>query len=671
MKKSYLMLAALAAGSCFVSCEEEYSEPSMKGQPVINTTDAIKAYFGDSIKLAVNVKDASNVNLSTLSARLLFADEPVDQQVIRTKNDGEYTVKLAIPFVAKNKGGNADLELVLENVTGAKDTKTITVSVARPDYEYILLVDAEGNEQKMTKTENEYEYAITADFEKKQPSMIKLPKYGENGNEIMLGYSAGQVEINGDKMIPFSNSSAGKYTISFNTFDFSAAPFIVVSNFVDFADNVADVAFEQGEDITFGDPSAIEGLWMDPDYFVKNGSKYSFNAVSGTYRLEIDEKFGYIRVYAIDGGEPAALSSNATGALWAVGEGIGKPTAKGHSGWDPSTTHAICMAEVKPSVFQLTLVGGTMVGTESINFKFFGGLGWANEFGPDRISSTSDVVLVGNKETNGKDNGNLFLAEGATLDANGIYVFTVDMTAGQNNAVLSVEKVGDVQVEASDAVIVNGTEMTTLDNAEYTATVSLSQGDAIKFTGIDNLADFWVDADYFNGDINALKLNAVSGEYKITVDKALKIISAVSTANTLSEDGHGTIWNLGWGLGKVSLAEQPGWNPGKGIPFAEVAPGVFQMTGVAGEEGDETLGVRIRANKGDWDCKFFHQDGWGGEFAEDKGNNLTVAEECADIVSTGSGNLSLLADLEKGATYVMTVDLTAGVDKGVFSIVKK
>jgi hypothetical protein len=55
------------------------------------------------------------------------------------------------------------------------------------------------------------------------------------------------------------------------------------------------------------------------------------------------------------------------------------------------------------------------------------------------LSSESDIVFVGNG-TNGRDSGNLGLVEGTTLEVGATYVFTVDLSAGNNSGVLSVVK---------------------------------------------------------------------------------------------------------------------------------------------------------------------------------------------------------------------------------------
>ena len=102
------------------------------------------------------------------------------------------------------------------------------------------------------------------------------------------------------------------------------------------------------------------------------------------------------------------------------------------------------MAPVGEKTYQVTFtVGKQLKGGTSTNFKFFGQAGWGTEFkgtaADYHLSSTSDVFLVGDG-TGGHDDGNIYLGEGVELMNGETYVLTIDLSAGTNNAVLSVEK---------------------------------------------------------------------------------------------------------------------------------------------------------------------------------------------------------------------------------------
>lgn len=74
-----------------------------------------------------------------------------------------------------------------------------------------------------------------------------------------------------------------------------------------------------------------------------------------------------------------------------------------------------------------------------INFKFFHQKDWGGEFGSQTLTTVSDIVFVGDG-TNGRDNGNMGLVAGSELEAGAAYIFTIDLSAGVDNGVLTVVK---------------------------------------------------------------------------------------------------------------------------------------------------------------------------------------------------------------------------------------
>lgn|SRR5690554_4608458 len=97
------------------------------------------------------------------------------------------------------------------------------------------------------------------------------------------------------------------------------------------------------------------------------------------------------------------------------------------------------MAPIGDKKYRITLVAGESINDEEINFKFFHQKDWGGEYGSQSLTTESDVVFVGNG-TNGRDNGNLGLVENTSLEVGATYVFTVDLSAGNDNAVLTVVK---------------------------------------------------------------------------------------------------------------------------------------------------------------------------------------------------------------------------------------
>ena len=88
-----------------------------------------------------------------------------------------------------------------------------------------------------------------------------------------------------------------------------------------------------------------------------------------------------------------------------------------------------------------------------------------------------------------------------------------------------------------------------------------------------------------------------------------------------------------------------------------------------------TVGKQLRAT--DVNFKFFGQANWGIEF-KGKDNSHLISTE-SEVFGIGDGNghdngnvyLKDGVELKDGETYVLTVDLTAGVDKAVLKVEKK
>ena len=134
----------------------------------------------------------------------------------------------------------------------------------------------------------------------------------------------------------------------------------------------------------------------------------------------------------------STLQPDGTGAIWIIGDQVGKPSyTTNHVGWEPPK--ALCMAPIGDKKYRITLVAGESINDEEINFKFFHQKDWGGEYGSQSLTTESDVVFVGNG-TNGRDNGNLGLVENTSLEVGATYVFTVDLSAGNDNAVLTVVK---------------------------------------------------------------------------------------------------------------------------------------------------------------------------------------------------------------------------------------
>jgi len=410
------------------------------GNPMLNLVEEISsAFFGDSLQFIVEVSD--NVPLSILNACLYFGDEKVSETTIRTKTDGEYTGKLFIPYYANIPNGVATLMLMLKDTHLSSVTKSFNVNISRPDYPYLILVTS--NTVYSMERVGLYQYAATEAFPSSELSAyIKTPVVTRWGNEVTFGWEGGSITQGSTNNIPFTSDEGGKYSVTFNTLTYQAAPFfeILFNNqkmeMLDKENFKIDVNLTKGQEITFSGIN-IADWWIDPDYLIKvSDNRFTFVPGDGKYRVTANTKFRYFKVEVMSGNDLATLQPDGTGAIWVIGQDVGKPSvADNEVGWN--TDKALCMAPIGNKKYQLTLVGGQTVNTHGINFKFFHQKGWGGEFGGDDVTSTSDLIYP---NPGPSDSGNLRLFEGKTLEYGATYVFVLDVSGGNTNAVLSVTK---------------------------------------------------------------------------------------------------------------------------------------------------------------------------------------------------------------------------------------
>jgi len=398
------------------------------------------AQFGDSLQFTVNVND--NVPLSTLKARLFFGEEMVSETVIRTKTNDDYTGKIYVPYYANIPNGKATLRLIMQNIHFTITEQEFEVSLTRPDFPYLTLITADKEYRMEREAINQYK--LTTELPRKIKGYIQAPAVGKWGNEIDFGWVENAVKEHSTTGIPFSNSDEGVYSITFNTLTYEASPFIIAyaindqkMDRVDDNNYKADLALTKGQDIIVEGFDGFETWWLDPNFFKKeSGGQIAFTAIDGNYRIEANIQHQYLTVEVLDSSnKPASLQADGSGAIWVIGEGVGYPTTANAVGWN--TSKALCMAPLGNKKYEITFVAGKTLKADNINFKFFFQKGWGSEFGSARLSTESDLVYIISAT---QDNGNLRLLEGKTFEENKTYAFIIDLTAGNDNAVLTLEK---------------------------------------------------------------------------------------------------------------------------------------------------------------------------------------------------------------------------------------
>lgn len=680
MKTIKYIILTIAGASLLNSCSDDdfnAGNPTMSPKTEIST-----AMFGDSLTFTVNATDA-DVPLSTLKAQLFYGDDMVSETVIRTKTNADYTGKIFVPYYANVPNATATLKLVLQNINFTITEKEYDLPLTRPDFEYLTLVteelDEEGNniEYRMERTDL-YQYAVTAKFPQKVRAYIKSSKAGPNGNEMIFGWESNAVKEGTTTSIPFSNSSAGTYTIAFNSFSYEANPFVKLlvngkeMEMVDENNYKIDLALSANQQIEITGIPDMNDWWIDPDFLTREADgKLKFIPLSGDYRITANFTYEYFMVEPLKDGAYATLQTDGTGAIWIIGDGVGKPSTNNGVGWNEKK--AIPMASAEKGKYYITFVAGKSVSKDDINFKFFHQKDWGGEFTNLTLTTTSDIIFVGDGQQHGsikRDPGNLGFIDGKTFDEAGIYKFTMDVTAGIDKAVLTVEKEGTEVPPAFEAIF-DGTSMEAVSANTYKVEKEFTQGQEIEVSGISRFSTWWIDPDYFTLEDNGkLKFLPLTGKYRVTANTELKYFQVEAMLGndlaTLQPDGSGAIWVIGDDIGKPSLANQIGWNAGKGICMAPIGNKKYQLT--------VETGVNVNTNSINF--KFFYQKGWESEFTSE---TLSTTSDIIfvglgdDINGRGDGNLGISPGktLSKDKQYVFTLDLSAGNDKAILTLTEK
>ena len=671
----YIALSLLAA-ACTTACKDDPELLTTDVGPEMTAVSSdASGVFGGKVGFEATMTD--RYALSTLKAQIFFDDEMVAEEVIRTKENGTYSGTVTLPFYNNVPDGEATLRLVGQNVRFGQTFVERPLAASRPKPDHLVFVLGE-QEYRMEPTGVDYEYAVTADFPQKPQGYITTPDLDGQGSVVTFGYSSEQGGIVSDSTepIPFANSNAGEFTVTFNLKSFEGSPFIkLLFNDAEMTmvdnDNYSIVTtLTQNQTYTLTGVSDFADWDIDRDFFERadasNPEALTFLPMSGMYKVTANFKHSYLRIEAMKSAtELATLNEDGSGAIWAIGGmSVGKPTLKNAASWSPEQG-GMCLARVADKKYQLTFVAGVSIDASSFDFKFFHQKTWGGEFGGDDISTASDLVKI-------SDSGNLGLAEGKTLDLGGIYRFTVDISGGNTAAVLTVEKVGEQELPPAD-ITVNGTKMTQLDMDNYQVDLDLTQGQTLTLGGADAFTPAWINPDFFEAaSATSVKLVPVSGKYRITANLATKVIDALvlnadgSGLATLSDDGHGAVYFIGYGIGSPAAADEPGWTTEKGVCVPEAASGIYRMTAQAGVEGSTVLGQRFRVSG--WSGKFFKNRGWDG-----LGTFSLAAGTEVFFSIAGDGNIEIAqgVTLEEGATYELTLDVTGGNDHPVVSLVKK
>ena len=661
MNRTIKLFAVAALSLLALGCVKE--TPSFdyadKG-PVISGLDCSQsAYMGEVWHYSINVTDAS-YKLSTMTVQILFDETVVAEDVVRTKEQGNYKGTIQIPLLAKIPDGDATVKFTAQNVGLAKTTFEQTISVKRPDFATITLIN-DGKEYTMTK-ESGYKYSVTAAFPQSLKALVKTPAVNAAGDVITIGWSGSALSATSTNDIPIYNGSAGIYTATIDLYELSAGPFGTTS--VAFSEANPDVTMQLCQNTKML-ISGLEGWNHDVDWFDVDGTTIVFKGMSGNYKLAADYSNKFLRVDPVDDEGNYYGSYNADEglkAIYCIGAGMGKKGIQ--YSWN-TTAGAWPMVQTEEGIYKITFKAGRDI-AEGSNFKFFFQRGWGGEFKKANYAS----IELGSWFAIPGDDGNLNCNK---VSLGKGYEITIDVTAGTDAAKISA---AEVELPAEGLQIdINGAAASMIDDVHYcVASVKLGKGDAVNVNGVD-ISTWWPDPDYLYID-GGLKFGAMEGYYMVDLylDKGyatFKRLTGENGSKATTTDGH-ACWLMAWGLANWKYSNdgvadsddnQLAFNPGSSYCMAEVENNVYQFSGYAVENTDtETLGGRFRYDY--MSAKYFGQDSWGNEKGKIMGSENTVeyTARALELLAekTGGDNLELASGvtLELGAFYVLTFDFS-------------
>lgn len=222
MKHIRYYIMALLALPLMASCgEDDYSAPTPAGNPVMSyTAPAAAVWMGDEVEVKVNCKDDGGVALSTLKANLLFSGQSVDETTIRTKEAGEYTVKLKVPYAQNVPDGKVDIQLTLQNVSTKSNTETLSFDIKRPHFNNLQFVSADGVKYDMTEKSDFVYQAVL-------PSSKKTFKgyFATKDGKFVFGSSTGKdISLGETGNFNFTSENMSDVVVTFDAKNYTAGP---------------------------------------------------------------------------------------------------------------------------------------------------------------------------------------------------------------------------------------------------------------------------------------------------------------------------------------------------------------------------------------------------------------------------------------------------------------
>ncbi|MDY3893246.1 MAG: DUF5121 domain-containing protein [Candidatus Cryptobacteroides sp.] len=264
---------------------------------------------------------------------------------------------------------------------------------------------------------------------------------GQDGSGEWYFYDSSRengISMNSDSDHKWEIENAGYYTLEFN---YKAKPMTFVitpkeslditlnGQALKYAGNnqyTIETSFKKGEIFTLAGCKNLEYVYMDPDFLIKEGDSYKFNAVDGTYKFILNLQSQDI-TYADDAGKNMVASwtlfqglnnDGIYSTLILAGNGIGNLTvnSKNQPGWSVTSPVQPYMAEIEKGIYQFT---GVYCGywewqkpynrwTWNLDFKYFGNTGWGDgtENGVNLVDNTGKIQQTSAGNLTWKDSNN-------------------------------------------------------------------------------------------------------------------------------------------------------------------------------------------------------------------------------------------------------------------------
>ena len=247
------------------------------------------------------------------------------------------------------------------------------------------------------------------------------------------------ISMNADGNKQWYLAEAGYYTLEFN-YKSSPMTFTVTKkDHLDLTVNgeplkyagnnqyTIETSFKKGVSFTLAGCKNLEYVHMDPDFLIKEGDSYKFNAVDGTYKFILNLQSHDI-TYADKEANNMVASwtlfqsiKNGDGVdskLILAGEGIGNLTVNKNNqpGWNPASPVQPYMAEIEKGVYQFTGVYCSSWEwqkpyyrwTWNLNFKYFDNiwLSGGTEYGVEWHDNTGKIQQTSAGNFTWKDSNN-------------------------------------------------------------------------------------------------------------------------------------------------------------------------------------------------------------------------------------------------------------------------